>query len=402
MSRPIIGVVSVFAIFTAWKEFLWPLVVLPEPTLQPLSVRLPTVRRTLQLDVFLAALLISTVIPVSLFLVCQRFRWPPRPGADSNCQCGSARSGPDATDRTSGRCKRLAEIGRKVSVMRRRLAEVAKQVGVSEATVSRVLNSKPGVWEATRQAVLDRARRARLRTAHAAARRARAAWSAWCCPSCRTRSSRRSPRWSAARWPSRASRRCCAPRRLAAYRGRLRRPAAAAAGVRHHLRRRPYAQADAPHGHYEPLAERNLPVVLINAGDRRADFPRVVLRRRGRRGAGASTTCSRSVTSDRPGPRPARPRAVDRKLDGVRVPAAAPRHRPARRARRARACSRSRAARPRRRACSSAASPAIVCASDPLALGAIRAVRRAGSSVPATSRSSGTTTRRSCAPPTRR
>ena len=29
--------------------------------------------RTLQLDVFLAALLISTVIPVSLFLVCQRF-----------------------------------------------------------------------------------------------------------------------------------------------------------------------------------------------------------------------------------------------------------------------------------------------------------------------------------------
>ena len=38
--------------------------------------------------------------------------------------------------------------------MSRRLAEVAKQVGVSEATVSRVLNDKPGVSEATRQAVL--------------------------------------------------------------------------------------------------------------------------------------------------------------------------------------------------------------------------------------------------------
>src|SRR6187402_598516 len=38
--------------------------------------------------------------------------------------------------------------------MSRRLAEVAKQVGVSEATVSRVLNEKPGVSEATRQAVL--------------------------------------------------------------------------------------------------------------------------------------------------------------------------------------------------------------------------------------------------------
>lgn len=38
--------------------------------------------------------------------------------------------------------------------MSRRLAEVAKQVGVSEATVSRVLNGKPGVSEATRATVL--------------------------------------------------------------------------------------------------------------------------------------------------------------------------------------------------------------------------------------------------------
>ncbi len=38
--------------------------------------------------------------------------------------------------------------------MSQRLAEVARKVGVSEATVSRVLNEKPGVSEATRQAVL--------------------------------------------------------------------------------------------------------------------------------------------------------------------------------------------------------------------------------------------------------
>src|ERR1035437_2523248 len=38
--------------------------------------------------------------------------------------------------------------------MSRRLAEVARKVGVSEATVSRVLNEKPGVADATRQAVL--------------------------------------------------------------------------------------------------------------------------------------------------------------------------------------------------------------------------------------------------------
>ncbi|WP_300268274.1 LacI family DNA-binding transcriptional regulator [Microbacterium sp.] len=38
--------------------------------------------------------------------------------------------------------------------MSKRLAEVARKVGVSEATVSRVLNGKPGVSEGTRQAVL--------------------------------------------------------------------------------------------------------------------------------------------------------------------------------------------------------------------------------------------------------
>ncbi|MGH3660257.1 MAG: LacI family DNA-binding transcriptional regulator, partial [Micromonosporaceae bacterium] len=38
--------------------------------------------------------------------------------------------------------------------MRARLADVAKQAGVSEATVSRVLNDRPGVKSETRQAVL--------------------------------------------------------------------------------------------------------------------------------------------------------------------------------------------------------------------------------------------------------
>src|SRR2546423_4169797 len=38
--------------------------------------------------------------------------------------------------------------------MTKRLAEVAQYVGVSEATVSRVLNGKPGISESTRAAVL--------------------------------------------------------------------------------------------------------------------------------------------------------------------------------------------------------------------------------------------------------
>jgi len=72
MSRPIIGVVSVFAVIGEWKDFLWPLLVLRNPDLQPLSVRLPTLQASTQLDIFLAALLISSIIPIALFLIFQR------------------------------------------------------------------------------------------------------------------------------------------------------------------------------------------------------------------------------------------------------------------------------------------------------------------------------------------
>jgi multiple sugar transport system permease protein len=72
MSRPILGVVSVFAIIAALKDYLWPSLVLPDPRVQPLSVRLPAIQSQVELDVFLAALAISTIIPIVLFLVFQR------------------------------------------------------------------------------------------------------------------------------------------------------------------------------------------------------------------------------------------------------------------------------------------------------------------------------------------
>jgi multiple sugar transport system permease protein len=72
MSRPILGVVSVFAIINAWKDYLWPLLVLRDPAVQPLSVRLPTLQKAIELDVYLAALAISTLIPIVLFLIFQR------------------------------------------------------------------------------------------------------------------------------------------------------------------------------------------------------------------------------------------------------------------------------------------------------------------------------------------
>ena len=72
MSRPILGVISVFAIIAAYKDYLWPLLVLRDPAVQPLSVRLPTLQRAIELDVYLAALAISTLIPIVLFLAFQR------------------------------------------------------------------------------------------------------------------------------------------------------------------------------------------------------------------------------------------------------------------------------------------------------------------------------------------
>jgi multiple sugar transport system permease protein len=72
LSRPIIGVVSVFAVIGTWKDFLWPLLVLPDPNMQPLSVRLPTLQPTTPLDIFIAALAIATLIPIILFLIFQR------------------------------------------------------------------------------------------------------------------------------------------------------------------------------------------------------------------------------------------------------------------------------------------------------------------------------------------
>ena len=45
MSKPILGVVSVFAVLASWKDFLWPLLVLTDPDKQPLGVRLPASNR---------------------------------------------------------------------------------------------------------------------------------------------------------------------------------------------------------------------------------------------------------------------------------------------------------------------------------------------------------------------
>jgi multiple sugar transport system permease protein len=72
MSKPILGVVSVFAVLASWKDFLWPLLVLTNPDKQPLSVRLPAIQSQTELGVFLAAMFIACLVPIAGFFVFQR------------------------------------------------------------------------------------------------------------------------------------------------------------------------------------------------------------------------------------------------------------------------------------------------------------------------------------------
>ena len=72
MSKPIIGVVALLTVIGSWKDYLWPLLVLPDPKLQPISVALPRVAQTTEISLQMSALFLAVLIPVVLFLVFQK------------------------------------------------------------------------------------------------------------------------------------------------------------------------------------------------------------------------------------------------------------------------------------------------------------------------------------------
>jgi DNA-binding LacI/PurR family transcriptional regulator len=157
----------------------------------------------------------------------------------------------------------------------RRLAEVAQKVGVSEATVSRVLNNRPGVSDATRAAVLtaldvlgyerptqlrgDRARLVGLVL----------------------------PELQNPIFPALAdvigdalAQNGLTPLLCTRTAGGVSEAEYVDLLLQHRVSGVVfagglYAMADAPHEHYRRLSERRLPVVLLNAGIDNLDFPRV-------------------------------------------------------------------------------------------------------------------------------
>ncbi|MER6419931.1 carbohydrate ABC transporter permease [Streptomyces sp. NPDC001137] len=72
MSRPVLGVVSIFALVAVWQDFLWPLMVFSDTGKQPISVALVQLSQNIQLIVLIAAMVIASIPMVALFLLFQR------------------------------------------------------------------------------------------------------------------------------------------------------------------------------------------------------------------------------------------------------------------------------------------------------------------------------------------
>ncbi|EME63479.1 carbohydrate ABC transporter permease [Amycolatopsis decaplanina] len=72
ISRPILAVVSILAVVTAWKDFIWPLLVFPDTEKQTLSVMLQRVAIDMPLNVLVAGMVLASLPMVALFLAFQR------------------------------------------------------------------------------------------------------------------------------------------------------------------------------------------------------------------------------------------------------------------------------------------------------------------------------------------
>jgi DNA-binding LacI/PurR family transcriptional regulator len=255
-----------------------------------------------------------------------------------------------------------------------KLADVAKQAGVSEATVSRVLNGKPGISDTTRAAVLtaldvigyDRPTHLRVRRARmvglvvpelqnpifpalaevVAGALAQRGFNAVLCT--------RTGSMSESEYVDMLLERQVSGMVFAGGQ---------------------YAEAEAPHEHYARLLKLRLPVVLVNAAADHLDFPRV-------------------STDDAVAMEQAYAHLAYLGHERIGLILGPPDHVPSRRkleaferlSPTADLVERTRFSLEGGHAAASRllahGVTAIICASDPLALGAIRAVRRAGRSVP--------------------
>jgi multiple sugar transport system permease protein len=72
ISRPILGVVSIFAVTAVWKDFLWPKLVEPSPSTRTISVGIYAFSGGTPQQQVIAAAVIAAIPTVIFFLIFQR------------------------------------------------------------------------------------------------------------------------------------------------------------------------------------------------------------------------------------------------------------------------------------------------------------------------------------------
>lgn len=72
MSRPILGVVSIFAVTAVWKDFLWPKLVMPSPSTRTISVGIYAFSGGTPMNVVVAAAFIAAIPTIIFFLIFQK------------------------------------------------------------------------------------------------------------------------------------------------------------------------------------------------------------------------------------------------------------------------------------------------------------------------------------------
>ena len=72
ISRPILGVVSIFAVTAVWKDFLWPKLVMPSPETRTISVGIYAFSGGTPMNVVVAAAVIAAIPTIVFFLIFQK------------------------------------------------------------------------------------------------------------------------------------------------------------------------------------------------------------------------------------------------------------------------------------------------------------------------------------------
>ncbi|GII56443.1 ABC transporter permease [Planotetraspora thailandica] len=72
ISRPILGVVSILTVVNVWRDFVWPLLVLPDSDKMSISIGIASLSSQMPQNVLVASLVIASIPTIVVFFIFQR------------------------------------------------------------------------------------------------------------------------------------------------------------------------------------------------------------------------------------------------------------------------------------------------------------------------------------------